>query len=100
MRGVIEDMLQDTSGLSAYEVEDACAAYRRNGANRFFPTPGQLMDAIKSKFTDPPRRLEAYNPREFEARNAAPAGSLKPVGQILREHGFERAAGKWEARNE
>jgi len=97
VRGVIEDMLQDMANLSAYEVEDACAKYRRNGANRFFPTPGQLIDATKSKFDDVPRRLQPFNPKEFEARGAH-HGPLKPIGQILREHGFERAAGKWDAR--
>lgn len=98
IKGVIEDMLTDLAGLSAYQVEDACAQYRRNGANRFFPTPGQLLDAAKDKFADPPRRLPTFDRKEFD--RTGHSANLRPVGDILREHGFERSADKWEAREQ
>jgi len=94
---MLEDMLADLGRFSPYEVEDACAAYRRNGANKFFPTSGQLMDATRPAPIVPKSNLAKFDPKEFHAPKA---GTLKPVSQILREHGFERAAGKWEARSD
>lgn len=97
IRGVIDDMLEDLDGLSAYQVEDACANYRRDPTNKFFPTPGQIIEATRGKFADPPHRLPKFDPAEFAYERS---GVLKPVGQILREHGFDRAADKWEARHQ
>ena len=94
IEGMLEDMLADLGRFTPYEVEDACAAYRRNGANKFFPSSGQLMDATKPAPIVPKLNLPRFNPKEFDAPRA---GKLKPVGQILREHGFERAARKWDA---
>ena len=88
-------MLADLGRFSPYEVEDACTAYRRNGANKYFPTSGQLMDATKPAPIVPKSNLKRFNPKEFDAPRAE---TLKPVSQILREHGFERAASKWDAR--
>lgn len=94
IRGVIDDMLADLDHLSAYQVEDACMKYRRDGANKFFPTPGQIIDALKDKFADPPRRLQPYNSKEFDVPRT---GKLKPISEILRGNGFGRAAEDWEA---
>lgn len=94
IEGMLEDMLSDLSQFTAFQVEDACAAYRRDGANKFFPTSGQLMDATKEKPSVPHSNLKRYDPKEFDAPRA---GTLKPVWYILREHGHEAAARKWEA---
>lgn len=94
IRGVIDDMLGDLDHLTAYQVEDACTRYRRDPLNKFFPTPGQLM-AVKEPAPIVPRsNLKHYDPKEFQAPRE---GKLKLVAQILREHGFEGAANKWEA---
>lgn len=89
-------MLLDLDGLSPYQIEDACANYRRDPANKYFPTPGQIIEAMRGKFEEKPQRLPKYNPDEFHCERAA---VLKPIGQVLREHGFERAADKWDARS-
>jgi len=90
-------MLSDLGSFSPYQVEDACAAYRRSGGNKFFPTSGQLMDASKPAPIVPRSNLKRYDPKEFEAPRAE---KLKSVGQVLREHGFDRAANKWESKLE
>lgn len=95
IRGVIDDMLEDLDGLTPYQVEDACANYRRDSANKFFPTPGQIIEALRGKYSEPPHRLPKYNPAEFDCPRV---GKLKPVGQILREHGFQRSAEQYESR--
>ena len=96
LTAIFQDMLEDLAHLSPAEVRIACRRYRADAANKFFPTPGQLLGAMKDKpvthRTPPPR----FDRKEFEHPNAA--RTLKPVGQILREHGFEAAARKWEAR--
>ena len=89
IEGMLEDMLADLSVFTPYQVEDACMSYRRDGANRFFPTSGQLMDAGKEKPVVPRSGMKRYDSREFSAPRT---GKLKPVGQILREHGFDRVA--------
>jgi hypothetical protein len=38
--------LEDLRDLPLKAVEEACIAWRRNGANKFFPTPGELRSAI------------------------------------------------------
>lgn len=87
-------MMADLDHLTAYQVEDACVAYRRDQNNKFFPTPGQLIAAKDPKPVVPRSNLKHYDPKEFDAPRE---GKLKPVAQILREHGFEGAANKWEA---
>jgi len=83
--------LEDFRKLSVYQVEMACREYRRNPENKFFPTPGQLLDLTKDKFADTPSRL----PR-FEGYPALEGPrATKSVAQILEEHGFTGEAAKW-----
>jgi hypothetical protein len=91
IRGVTEDMLADLDHMSAYDVEDACTAYRRDPTNKFYPTPGQLMEALKPKVVESRHRLQPFNPREFDAPRCE---VLKPIGQILREAGHVKDAEK------
>lgn len=96
IKGVIDDMLADLDHLSAYQVEDACTLYRRNSGNKFFPTPGQLIAKPAEKPVVARSNLKRFDPKEFDAPRAA---NLKPVAQILREHGFEKSSDRWEARS-
>lgn len=96
IRGVIDDMLVDLDGLTPGQVEEACAQYRRDGTNKFFPTPGQIIEALRGNVAPPVHRLPKYDPAEFECVRT---GKLKPVGQILREHGYHRTAAQYEARS-
>lgn len=97
-RHLLDDFLTDLSGFTPAQIGSACALYRRNGENRFFPTPGQLLELLRP----PPREvrysLPTYEqPKELEAPRT---GKLKSVGQILRDAGHIRAADSWEARAE
>lgn len=94
---MLEDMLSDLGNFSVIEVERACMRYRMNGENRFFPTSGQLMAEPKEKPVVPHSNLKRLAPDEFVNPHAA--RKLKSVAQVLREHGYDAAAGKWEARN-
>jgi len=94
IRGVIDDMLADLDGLSAYQVEDACANYRRDPANKFFPTPGQIIEALRGKHSEPPRRLQEYDPKEFAGPRI---NATRSVAQVLRDTGHGRAAENWQA---
>ncbi len=38
--------IDDLRAWSLADIKSACKTYRRNGENRFFPTPGQLLDLI------------------------------------------------------
>lgn len=93
IRGVIDDMLADLDGLSAYQVEDACANYRRDGSNKFFPTPGQIIGAVGGKFPEPPRRLQEYDRKEFAGPRI---NATRTVAEVLRQAGEGRAAEDWE----
>lgn len=90
-------MLEDLSHLSAAEVLIMCRRYRADGENRFFPTPGQLMATMKEKPVVPRSNLPKYSKDEFVNHQAA--ANLKSVAQVLREHGHDLAARKWEARD-
>jgi len=91
---VIDDMLADLDGLSPYQVEDACANYRRNPENKFFPTPGQIIEAVGGKFSEQPRRLQGYDPKEFSGPRI---NATRTVAEVLRQTGNGRAAEDWQA---
>lgn len=40
----------DLSHLTLAQLRDGCARYRRNSENRFFPSPGQLLEAARNPF--------------------------------------------------
>lgn len=47
------DFVEDLAQFSEHEVETSCRLYRQNGANQFFPKPGQLRDiAMKQRKED------------------------------------------------
>lgn len=90
---ILEDFLTDLSDMSADTVERACMAYRMNGQNRFFPTPGQLREALKPPPGPEPRlRLETFRgyPEPMPRATAS-------VADVLRKHGMESAARGYEA---
>lgn len=60
VKSVMSDYLDDLAGRSAWEVAEACKAWRRDGANRFFPTPGQLLALMPRP--EPPPRQQPYIP--------------------------------------
>jgi len=47
-----EDLKHKTLG----QIQDGCRRYRQNADNRFFPTPGQLLEACKNPFDMGPER--------------------------------------------
>ena len=43
---LFDDFVEDLAGFKDEEVETACRLYRQNGANQFFPKPGQLREIL------------------------------------------------------
>lgn len=50
----LETYCEDLKHTTDAELADACRRWRMNAANKFFPTPGQLLDAGRNPFADPP----------------------------------------------
>jgi hypothetical protein len=63
---IFGDFSRDLAGVTSDELTDACAEWRKNPKNRFFPTPGQLLELVQS-------RLSA------RARDKAGAGRLLAI---------------------
>jgi len=50
----LETYCEDLGTHTDDQIADACKRYRQDGANRFFPTPGALLDLMKNPYADPP----------------------------------------------
>lgn len=50
------DFVSDLDGVTVAELANACAAWRRNAANRFFPRPGELLVLIRDDKIERQRR--------------------------------------------
>lgn len=90
---LIEDFLDDLKDFSVQQVINACAEYRRDGSNKFFPTPGALMEAVQPDREPSPWNIAPYRAPRLES----PRKPLRSVSEILRDAGFEREAAKYEA---
>ena len=69
---LFETFFEDLQGLSIEAIRGGCRRYRRNPENRFFPSPGQLLEACKNPFdvSGPPRRYD-------------PLPELPPIGECV-----------------
>lgn len=95
-RLLMEDYLSDLSGYSPAQVERACAEYRQNPANKFFPHSGELLGLMGHGKTEYRSRLPTHRATPALTGPRAP---VKSVAQVLREHGMTAAAKKWDAPN-
>lgn len=50
----LETYCDDLGAYTAAEIGNACKRYRTSGENRYFPTPGALLDLMKNPYADPP----------------------------------------------
>jgi hypothetical protein len=91
-KSVLTDFLSDLQDVTPQDFERACTAYRMDGQNRFFPTPGQLRAAIAPK-ESPRLRLET-----FRGYPGPKTRSTLSVAEVLRKHGHEASAARWEER--
>ena len=53
---VFGDFAADMAEVTAAELREACDRWRRDAANRFFPTPGQLMALVSDSLRDRARQ--------------------------------------------
>jgi len=53
---MFESFLEDFKGKSLEEIRYGCRRYRQKADNRFFPTPGQLLEACKNPFDTKERK--------------------------------------------
>lgn len=58
---LFQSFSEDFKNKSLEEIRDGCRRYRQNAENRFFPTPGQLLEACKNPFDTKERK---YAPLE------------------------------------
>lgn len=86
------DYLSDLAAFTPEQINQACAEYRRNGENRFFPTSGQIRELIQGQPSEPRRHLTTF--RGYPALEAPRA--TKSVAEVLRAHGMDRAAESWD----
>jgi len=87
---LLQDFLHDLQRYSPSDIEYACEAYRRDPANKFFPTPGALLGILKRYDTCEPSLPRYQAPLQIGMKLAT-----KSVAQILHENGFEKAAQAW-----
>lgn len=92
-RMVMEDYLDDLRGYSPAQVAQACADYRKLPDSKFFPASGALLALLgHSTKTEYRSRLPTFRaPPQLEG----PRGKTKSVADVLKAHGFEKAAAKW-----
>lgn len=58
-QALFETFVEDLGTLPIVQIRQGCQRYRKNAANRFFPTPGQLIEACQNPFeTSPGRRYD------------------------------------------
>lgn len=92
MRHLMADYLEDLRGFTPVQVAEACAKYRRDAANKFFPRTGQLLELLKPE-PGIPCRLQTYH-----APPALPAPrKTKSVAEVLRDNGFVKDAARWQS---
>lgn len=92
-RLLMEDYLSDLAAYSPIQVDRACAAYRRNPANKFFPHSGELMGLMGyGKPAEYRPRLETHR---APLSLSGPPNRVKSVAEVLRENGHPAAAANW-----
>lgn len=87
----------DLEKYSAADINAACIEYRRDVANKYYPKSAELLAILNPKPSefghDRGPRLPMYEgPPPLSGPRAT-----KSVAEVLREHGFDHAAGRWES---
>ncbi len=80
------DFCQDLVGLSLQQIRNGCRRYRDNPENKFFPAPGQLLEACKSPFAD-------AKPRRYAEQADLPPPQVKSKIEKMLE--LSRTMFKW-----
>jgi hypothetical protein len=95
VKQMLGDYFEDLAAFTPADIEAACAAYRRNPENRYFPRAAELLAILKPKSDPMDRgpRLQVFRGYPEPARRAT-----KSVAEVLREHGFNNAADRWGSR--
>lgn len=67
-------MCDDLRGHTLEEIRTGCRKYRQNPANKFFPgSPGQLLEAMKNPYADPPAARRPFYKADDEFRRKSDA---------------------------
>lgn len=90
---LFEDYIDDLRGWNVDDIERACAAYRADPENKYFPRIGQILGILQESKAKPPCRLQTYVPPRLSGPRA-----IKSVAEVLRDHGFEHQAEMWKAK--
>ena len=58
---IVSDFMADLTGATAAMVDEACGVYRRDPANKFFPTPGMLLQHMRDDIHQRRKELAAMD---------------------------------------
>lgn len=72
----LSEFCHDLKGKTLEEIRYGCRRYRQNPENRFFPTPGQLLEACKNPF-------ETYTSRRYDPLDGLPPALSPEIAQKL-----------------
>ena len=78
---------EDLGRLTLENLRDGCSRYRRNPSNRFFPSPGQLLDACRDPYDDPPARR--YAPLAALGRRLTPDEAAAAIERVRATTGYD-----------
>lgn len=83
----LETLCEDLGHLTDAELDDGCRRYRQNPENRWFPSPGHLLQACRNPY-------ELGKPRRYAAmENLPPPRSPEEARALIeatrRRHGWK-----------
>lgn len=90
------DYLEDLRGITLDELKTACATWRRNGENRFYPTSGQMLGLVKDAMAERARQrrgaeylleLLVDDAPADDGKAFDPAAALRKLAEGLRAKG-------------
>ncbi len=93
---MFQDFAADMAGVTAGELVDVCREYRQDPLNRFFPTPGKLLELLDHQLTQ--RRRDKFAAKRlldiFDGEPEPEKFSSKPLptaAEILARNGVTKS---------
>lgn len=80
----LASFVEDLRGKTIEEIRNACRRYRQNVANKFYPTPGQILDLMKNPYDAP--RGKSYGPIRHDD---GPQVTIERAREIMIKYGFK-----------
>ncbi len=81
---LFQTFIEDLAHKTLDEIRDGCRRYRTNPENRFFPSPGQLLEACRNPFDSPPHHRH-YSEPALIGNNTIPPTRAQQVIEATRK---------------